>query len=131
MSVVFVDSDSSLMKVWMEDFVKTRIEILKFLGYKTKDVVVKKSPSGRGFHIWFHIDGKVDDMEMLRLQFLLGDDVGRVWLNYLRIRRGVEHWNKCFSEVLWKKPLDEVCEKCKLRKIVSEMSKDVVCQVTC
>ena len=125
--VVFCDIDSSLLPLWKEEYIKTRKAIAEALGYSLKRVIVRESPSKRGHHVWLHLESPkpLTDMERLKLEFLFGSDVGRCWLNYLRIKRGIQHWDKRFSVIVWSSPIDEKCQKCRLRIIVEELSKDV------
>lgn len=101
--VLKVDLDVHLPQSWMEEFISTRRAILQSLDFEVVDVVVRDTE--RGHHFWFHIISKkeLEDMEINKLQFLLGDDVGRVLINAYRIKRGVKRWNKLFSRVLWRK----------------------------
>jgi len=132
-----IDVDSSLLPLWKEDFIQTRKAIVESLGYKFIRAIIK--PSGeplpwktqpqeqkpKHYHVWIWIETpkSLSDMEKLRLQFLLGDDYGRCWINYLRItRRKNALWNKIFGYILWRKPLEEPCKSCHLRKYLEEMA---------
>ena len=143
MEVVAIDVDSSLLPLWKEKFIETRRRILESYGFKLKKAIIrpsgepapwlsekqkKKIGKGKGFHCWFHFESPrpLTDMEKLELQFMLGDDYGRVYINYLRItKRKSPHWSKIFSYILWRKPLDEKCQNCSLRKYLEELAKNV------
>ena len=97
--VITVDVDSSLFEQWKPLWIKTRKAILGSVGLKLVDVVARKSGEalewrssnkpGKGYHVWLHVesDHQFEPLEKLQLQFLLGDDLGRVWINYLRITK--------------------------------------------
>jgi len=101
MSILKIDLDFKPPKDWMKEWIKTRKFLLKKLGYKPKYIEVFETE--RGMHIYIKIDEKLDDMEINKLQFLLGDDCTRVKINMWRIERGIPHWNKLFHEVLYRK----------------------------
>lgn len=112
MKTIFkTDLDVKLNKKEMELWIETRKLILKHLGFKVEKVIVRNS--SRGHHFWWHVKGKkLKAQEINFIQLLLGDDMGRYYINKRRIERGVKNWNKLFSEVLWKRkilPLVFVC----------------------
>lgn len=136
--IIRIDIDSKLLPLWKGDWIGTRKAILKSLGYKLERAIIKPSgealpwldekQEGRGFHAWLHISSPkpLTDLDRLKLQFLLGDDLGRCWINYLRItRRHMEKWDKIFGYVLWRGPLEEPCKSCSLRRHIEELSQDV------
>jgi len=138
--VIQLDVDSSLLPLWKEEWVRSRRAYLAALGYTVTDVVVRPSgyplpwrkqaqPKKRGgFHAWIHLEVAklLSDMEKLKLQFLLGDDVGRVWINYLRItKRNHPHWNKIFGYIVARSPQPEPCNTCKLRMLLEEIDQNV------
>jgi len=133
-----IDVDSSLLPLWKEDFIHTRKAIVESLGYKFIRAIIK--PSGdmlpwktqqtqeqnpKHYHVWIWIETPkpLTDMEKLRLQFLLGDDYGRCWINYLRItKRKNVLWNKIFGYIVWRRTLEEPCKSCHLRKYLEELA---------
>jgi hypothetical protein len=132
--VLKIDVDSSLLEVWKEDYIWSRIVILQALGFMVKDVQVRPSgealpwkesnKKGKGFHIWFHVESlhPMSDLKRLRLQFLLGDDPGRSWINYLRItKRHNPLWNKIFGYITWRSPQDPRCKQCRLLVLLDEL----------
>lgn len=124
MRVVFgIDVDWRIDKMgWIDKFIETRKAILKALGFRLVDVIVKPSPSKRGLHIWFHCEGRpVDDYEKNMIHFMLGDDPVRCMINMIRIERGVKKPFILFSKVLWTEPPKGKCKKCKLRKAVESL----------
>lgn len=76
--------------------------------YHVEGFGVETSPSGRGLHIRIFLREDLDDMEVLRLQFLLGDDRTRCRLNYLRLMKGIDHWNKLFVRRVQKRSRPQV-----------------------
>jgi len=122
--IVDLDVDSSLLaenREWQRLFKETRVAIVRALGNDFSDIIIRPSPSGRGVHVWVHLKKPiVTDEEWLLYSLLLGDDPGRVYINSLRVKRGIKDFNKIFSKHLWRKPLDEKCEKCWLRRWVFE-----------
>lgn len=122
--ILKLDVDIKVPKKWIELWKKTRIAILESLGYKVEKIIIHPS-SKRGFHGWIYIKEKTTDKETNMLQWLLGDDTTRVFINMLRIKRGFIYWNKLFSRVRWRKPIEEPCKSCKLRKYVIEMNKEL------
>lgn len=121
-NVITVDMDWLPPKDWLEEWIETRKSILEGLGYEIKDVIKHKSGSGTGWHFWFHLDKDVEKpKEKLKLMWMLGDDETRVKINFQRIERGVENWEKIFSKILGKHDLrSEKCKKCRMAKYVRE-----------
>lgn len=133
--IIKTDVDSSLLPQWQKEYIKTREAILKSQGYELERVIIRPSgeslpwieqkTKGKGFHCWWHIlcAHELADMEKLQLQFLLGDDLGRIWINYLRItQRNNPNWDKIFGYVTWRTELEERCKNCNLRRIIKEIS---------
>jgi len=107
---------------WLEDYIKSADAVLKAFGYKLIGTVIRKSPSGRGLHIWLHIDKQMADIERVKMQFLLLDDPGRTRINRLRVLyRDNPNWNKLFTEAKALATLDEKCEKCKLKNTIRKI----------
>ena len=103
---------------WRIEWMNTRVAILESLGYELYGGKRCRRTT-RGYHFWFTVKGNIDDRTKNKLQFLLGDDVTRVKINNNRIDRGVEEWNKLFSEVYWKqeRELDDRCKDCRVRRV--------------
>lgn len=106
MKVVFkVDVDLVVPKSWLDLWVKTRKAILECLGMKVDKIIVNESE--RGFHAWVHArtKTKLTPTECNFVQWILGDDTGRVRINQRRIYLGFDwkKFNKLFSEVIWRK----------------------------
>jgi len=93
---------------YKEKWIETRKLILEHLGFKIYHIDYELSGTGRGYHVFFICDSEreLTDDEINCIQFLLGDDIGRVAINIKRIERGIKYWNKMFSKVLWKRPYD-------------------------
>lgn len=124
--VLHCDWDYPWPKHWIPLWKEVAENTLHYLGMKLEKIIIKPSPSRQGgVHTWLHIISpkKLSDDEVNMLQWLVGlDHHTRVWINTLRIDRGLRKWwNKLFSRHLWKKPLPKRCQKCKLREILSEM----------
>ncbi|OYT25530.1 MAG: hypothetical protein B6U95_09085 [Thermofilum sp. ex4484_82] len=116
------DLDITLNEEWLKEWVRTRKLILKNLGFKVEDVVVKPS-SKRGHHFWWHCmsEKELSDMEIVKVQFLLGDCIGRTLVNIKRVKRGypMSRGNKLFSLVLWRKDPNEMKEN--FNKLLDEL----------
>jgi len=109
---------------WLSVWKDTRKVMLEHLGYDVENIIVDKSSSGKGIHVWIRINaGVLSDADLNMLNWLMGDDQTRVKINLMRIERGEKEWNKLFSSVLWTRPVDEKCIKCKIRKYVTETLK--------
>ena len=120
-----VDWDYPWPKHWIPFWKNTITTMLADLDLMIKTIIIKPSPSKKGgSHIWIQIASTIeltDDMVNM-LQFLCGDDHTRVWINTLRIDRGLKkYWSKLFVRHLYKKPLPKKCQKCRLREILNEM----------
>ncbi len=99
-----VDCDLKIPEAWLNLWIKTRKAILRSLGLKPLEINIRNSE--RGFHVWIHAESKykLTPTESNFIQWLLGDDVGRVIINQRRIARGMkwQEFNKLFSEVIWR-----------------------------
>lgn len=127
MRVIFkIDCDLKLPERWMSIWIKTRKAVLRSLGIKPLDFVIRQSE--RGWHCWIHAEteNKLTPTECNFIQFLLGDECGRVIINQRRIARGMnwEQFNKLFSEVIWRKKHKCNCEIHK--KILMQREEGVV-----
>lgn len=116
-----IDLDNRIIDRWYDDWLRTRILILKYFNYKVVKVVKKLSPSSRGYHIWLHCKPKKRLMELDRVKIngLLGDDPTRNWLAYNRVLRGVAYWDKLFSKVIYKRPEKEGFKYMTKKQIIS------------
>jgi len=123
--VLHVDIDRDIVAWgWKQDYIKSVKAVLQAFGYKPTRFIFKKSPSNTGWHVWIHITGKpLTDEQLNKLQWLAGhDDLTRVYINQLRIKRGLKkYWNKLFARHIWVKPIPETCKKCRLRKYLNEI----------
>ncbi|MEM1548853.1 MAG: hypothetical protein QXM02_07550, partial [Thermoproteota archaeon] len=136
--IIRLDIDSSLLPLWEDDWRKAQTAIIESFGYLLKKTIIRQSghplpwkegekpAKGKGYHVWHHIlvPHQLDDLEKLKLQFLLGSDPGRCWINYLRIKRGINNWDKIFGYVLWRRPLPEQCQKCSLRVNLEKIAEE-------
>jgi len=99
-----IDCDLKVPESWLKLWIKTRKAILRSLGLKPLEINVRNSE--RGFHVWIHAESKhrLTPTECNFVQWLLGDDQGRVIINQRRIARGMswKEFNKLFSEVIWR-----------------------------
>jgi len=120
-----LDWDYPIPKAWVRRWKLYKTAMLEGMGYKVKRVTIKPSPSKKGGkHVWIAITPSPEnDMEKLFLEWLLGDQQTRVWINMLRIKRGVKKWDKLFTRHLWIKPIPRKCKKCNIRKIREEQTK--------
>jgi len=102
MTVLKIDIDFKPPKYWMELWKRTRISMLKELGYDVKRIRIYETK--RGLHIFIYLEQEIPDDEIINmLQFLCGDDATRVKINQWRIKRGFKDWNKLFSDVIYRK----------------------------
>ena len=83
--VLKIDLDFIPPVEWFREWLFTRAVLLKLYDIEIKKVNVCTSSSGKGLHIWLHIDRKIGDEEKAKLQFLLGDDHRRSAYNNLRV----------------------------------------------
>ena len=105
-AILKIDIDFEAPPEWIDKLLKTRLVILDFLGFYVEKVIPHKST--RGINYFIHIARRnstlmISDMEILMLQFLLGDDQTRCKINKWRIERGIKRWNKLFSRKIYRK----------------------------
>jgi hypothetical protein len=86
MSVTKIDIDVKMDKILLENFLKTRREIIRLLGYTLLEEKIQETQ--KGYHFWFTLLENLNDKELCDLQFLLGDDQTRCRFNYLRLDAG-------------------------------------------
>lgn len=107
---------------WLPDYTRTVNAVLSAFNLKVKKIITRKSPSGKGLHVWIHLNKPVTDMDRVKLQFLCLDDPGRTWINRLRVLyRSNPNWNKLFTEAKAMANLDPQCLKCRLRNALQKM----------
>jgi hypothetical protein len=122
--VLHIDLDYPFPEAWLQGWREERTRMLEYMGYTVNKIIIKKSPSKQGYHCWIHIRslGELSDEQINFLHFLCGDCQTRVWVNILRVSRGLrKYWSKLFTRHLWKAPLPKRCQKCKLREVLNEM----------
>ena len=110
-----IDKDNAqVFDMFRKEWVDITRSLLKIFGLKLTNIIIKPSPSKRGYHIWVHAEGskKLKNKDFVRIQYLLGDDETRSYLALARIERGIKHWNKLFSKVVWKRDQKYQLEKC-------------------
>jgi len=110
-----IDKDRKLtFDLFKEDWIKMVETVLSNYGLKVVDVVIKESPSKRGYHIWVHAEGEVElkPIDIAKIQYIIGDDETRSYLAVLRIERGIAHWNKMFDKIIWKREDDFQLKRC-------------------
>jgi hypothetical protein len=96
MSVAKIDVDVRMSKSLLENFLKTRREIIRLLGYRM--IEEKMQETQKGYHFWFTLLDNLSDKELCELQFLLGDDQTRCKFNFLRLEAGCfNQFNALFS----------------------------------
>jgi hypothetical protein len=123
--VLHLDWDYPWPDHWLQEWRKRVLSLLHDEGLDLERIIIKPSPSREGgTHIWIHIAAakELTDDYINMLQWLLLDHHTRVWINILRVDRGLKKfWNKLFTRHIWKKPLPKRCQKCKLREILNTM----------
>lgn len=104
---------------WAETRKKLYKHGLKALGYRVLDI--KWAWTDRGIHFYVLLDQDLEPEELLKLQWVLGDDPVRCEINYYRLRRGhFPKYNILFDKVTWRRPPDERCIKCSLYRWFTE-----------
>jgi len=127
--VLHMDFDYPVPDQWLKVYKEQKTAMLENMGFFVDRKIIKPSPSRKGgSHIWIHITSlrELTEDEINMLQWLCGDDPTRVWINRMRIDRGLKKfWNKIFTRHVWVRPLDEKCKRCKIRRVLNEMRKEV------
>jgi len=128
--VLHCDWDYLIPKAWRDTWKAIMENSLVFLHLTLKRIITKPSPSKKGaLHLWIHVGSsrELSEDEINMLQWLIGlDDPTRVWINRMRIERGLKKfWNKIFTRHVWVRPLDEKCKRCKIRRVLNEMRKEL------
>lgn len=101
MRVLKVDLDFHPPEHWVQEWKVTRRQILACMDFEVEKI--EAFHNTRGMHFYIKLNKEVSDREGNRLQFLLGDDSTRVKINNWRIDKGIKHWNKLFSKVLYRR----------------------------
>jgi hypothetical protein len=83
MSVLKVDLDVKPPEDWLKLWVWTRERLLMLFNLSVEDVIKKETE--KGYHFWFHIKEELSFEQVLRFQFLLGDDPARVYFGLQRM----------------------------------------------
>jgi len=94
-STLKIDKDCLVDEDWIQDYVRMAILICRLKDVRV--VRMRKSLTRKGFHLYITIAPAVKAELANRLQFLLGDDCGRIDHNRARIRSGLQRWNILFE----------------------------------
>jgi hypothetical protein len=94
-SALKIDKDCFVDQDWLRDYVRMAIATCRLKGIEV--MRVQMSRTRKGFHFYIDVDPPVKAELSNRLQWLLGDDCGRVDRNRARIRSGLNGWNKLFE----------------------------------
>jgi len=103
----------------MKLFFLTKESILNVYGLKSKKMVLEES--NKGFHLTIELDKDVDNDTMIELQFLLGDDVNRVFYNFMRKQYNDDEITTYFNILFTKKYKQK--DIMKLRKKIERRKK--------
>jgi hypothetical protein len=78
------------------DFMRRYQALYRYFRFNLIDYEIAETR--KGYHIRLIIDFpfKVTSEEIVLLQLLLGSDWKREMLNYLRVKNGIDDWNKLF-----------------------------------
>jgi hypothetical protein len=102
----------------MKLFFQTKEAILNIYGLKSERMVLEES--NKGFHLIIELDKDVDNDTMIELQFLLGDDVNRVFYNFMRKQYNDDeittYFNILFTKKYKKKDIMKLRKKIEKRK---------------
>jgi len=110
---------------WWNFYVETRRILLEGLGYKLNKVIKHPGPSGRGIHVWLHIEGPaLTDYELNKFQYIVGmDDPIRAKINHHRVWRGIRgFWSKLFSKKHRVRELPKRCQQCRYARFIKELA---------
>jgi len=122
-SILKIDMDWALPKEFLRDFILTRKILLESMGYSVKEIIYRKSGSMKGLHFWIYVEPKIkNDMEILKVQFLLNDCLTRCKINYKRLttKRTILPWNIFYDKIIYKKEMPENCKRCALLRYMRE-----------
>ena len=97
----------------------TKEAILNVYKLKAKKMILEES--NKGFHLVVELDKDVDNDTMIELQFLLGDDVNRVFYNFMRKQYNDDEITTYFNILFTKKYKQK--DIMKLRKKIEKRKK--------
>ena len=103
----------------MKLFFMTKEAILNLYGLKSERMLLEES--NKGFHLIVELDKDVDNDTMIELQFLLGDDVNRVFYNFMRKQYNDDEITTYFNILFTKKYKQK--DIMKLRKKIERRKK--------
>jgi hypothetical protein len=109
MSIAKIDVDVKMSKTLLENFLKTRREIIRLLGYTLLEE--KMQETQKGYHFWFTLLENLSDKELCELQFLLGDDQTRCKFNFLRLEAGCFNQFNCLFNKKFKNKQNNLLEQ--------------------
>lgn len=94
--VLKIDKDCHVAKEWIDAY--PWLVLVTCQRYGVKVISVKMCRSRRkGIHFYIEISPPVEAELANRIQWLLGDDHGRVGFNQARIESSLNEWNKLFE----------------------------------
>jgi len=94
-STLKIDKDCFVDQDWIRDYVRMAIATCLLKGIEV--MRIQMSRTRKGFHFYIEVDPPVEAELANRMQWLSGDDCGRVDRNRARIRSGLKGWNKLFE----------------------------------
>ena len=103
----------------MRLFFQTKESILNVYGLKSERMLLEES--NKGFHLTIELNKDVDNDTMIELQFLLGDDVNRVFYNFMRKQYNDDEITTYFNILFTKKYKQK--DIMKLRKKIERRKK--------
>ena len=93
---VKIDKDCFVDRSWIQDYARVVVAVCRMKGVRVTWIQMCNSES-KGLHFYIDISPPVEAKLANELQFLLGDDCGRVDRNRARIRSRLTEWNKLFE----------------------------------
>jgi hypothetical protein len=94
--LLMLDKDCRVDASWLKVYRETIRIVLKSHGLKPTKIAVTPSRI-KGFHARIYLEAPVPAARANMLQWLLGDDCGRVDFNRARIEAGFDEWSKLFE----------------------------------
>ena len=92
------DKDCVVDRSWIEDYVALILWACGRFNVKVMSIAMCLSRR-KGLHFYIRIQPAVPSVIANRIQWLIGDDCGRVDFNRARIEVGFKEWNKLFEEI--------------------------------